>query len=232
MSEPHVEEVVIHRSRQLRWETFLPKRKAWMQTLILLPFGLPVGNFLAASWQFSIDSIFEERHFIIGILSMMVNLLLPSLFFAILFHWCWFGWRSPAARWYPQTPALLAGCYATFTIAVSFGAVWLFTSSLGGCGNPGWGEIGQSLLCNLDGYGYESKSWFGVWFILAAYCYQVRDLLAARANALQQRIFRRRFAQQTQRTDFTTVVPAHGDLDTHQDLSTAGGETMSAQMPD
>jgi hypothetical protein len=187
MLRSHAEDVVVRRNWQLRWETFLPKRKAWMQTLILLPFGLPVGNFLGASWQFAIDAMVEHQQYPIGILSMAFNLLLPSLFFAVLFHWCWFVWRVPGARWYPQLPALVAGWYATLTIAISFGVVWLFTNSLGVCGADGWIEIGQSLLCNLDGYGFESKSWFGGWFIIAAYCYQFRDSLGAKTNALQRR---------------------------------------------
>lgn len=198
MLHSHASDVVVRRNWQLRWETFLPKRKAWMQTLILLPFGLSVANFLGASWQFSIAAMLEQQQYLIGILSMALNLLLPSLFFAVLFHWCWFAWRVPGARWYPQTPALVAGCYATLTIAVSFGVVWLFTSSLGVCGDDGWGEIGQSLLCNLDGYGFESKSWFGVWFIIAAYCYQLRDTLGAKTTALQQRLVRRRFDRSTE----------------------------------
>jgi hypothetical protein len=211
MSEPHVEDLVIHRNRQLRWEAFLPKRKAWLQTLILLPFGLPVAHFLATSWQFSINSIFEERQYLIGFLSM---------------------WRSTAARWYPQAQALWAGCYATLTIAIAFGAVGLFTSSLGVCGNSAWNEIGQSLLCNLDGYGFESKSWFGVWFIIAAYCYRVRDVLAARANSLQQKMFRQRYAQPTNRPDLTSIVTRDGDLDPHEDLRATTGEPMTAKLQD
>jgi hypothetical protein len=193
MLHSQTDDVVVRRNWQLRWETFLPKRKAWMQTLILLPFGLSVGNFLGASWQFSIAAILERQQYPIGILSMAFNLLLPSLFFAVLFHWCWFAWRVLGARWYPQLPALVAGGYATLTIAVSFGLVWLFTSSLGVCGEDGWNEIGQSLLCNLDGYGFESKSWFGAWFIIAAYCYQLRDTLGAKTTALQQKLLRRRY---------------------------------------
>ena len=232
MSEPHVEDLVIHRNRQLRWEAFLPKRKAWMQTLILLPFGLPVANFLAASWQFSMNSIFEERQYFIGILSMVFNLLLPSLFFAIVFHWGWYVWRSAAARWYPQAQALWAGCYATLTIAIAFGTVGLFTSSFGVCSNPAWSEIGRSLMCNLDGYGFESKSWFGVWFILAAYCYQVRETLIARANSFRQQMFRRRYAQPTDRTDVNAVVTADGDLESQEDLRATTGEPMTAKLQD
>ena len=193
MLHSHANEVVVRRNWQLRWETFLPNRKAWMQTLILLPFGLSVANFLGASWQFSIAAIFDRHQFLLGLLSMPFNFLLPSLFFAVLFHWCWFAWRVPGARWYPQNPALLAGGYATLTISVSFGLVWLFTSSLGVCGDDGWSEIGQSLLCNLDGYEFESKSWFGMWFIIAAYCYQLRDTLDAKTTALQQKLWRRRY---------------------------------------
>jgi hypothetical protein len=212
MLHSHANDVVVRRNWQLRWETFLPKRKAWMQTLILLPFGLPVGNFLGASWQFSIDQIVEHQQYPIGVLSMVFNLLLPSVFFAVLFHWCWFAWRVPGARWYPQTPALLAGSYATLTIAGSFGVLWLFTSSLGVCGDDGWGEIGQSLLCNLDGYGFESKSWFGVWFIIAAYCYQLRDSLVTKTNALQQKLLRRRYGS-IDADSIATVDEAHPHAD-------------------
>jgi hypothetical protein len=229
MLRSHAEDVVVHRNWQLRWETLLPKRNAWMQTLILLPFGLPVGNFLGASWQFSIDQIIEHHQYPIGILSMMLNLSLPSLFFAVLFHWCWFTWRVRGSRWYPQTPALAAGGYATLTIAISFGVVWLFASSLGVCGDTGWSEIGQSLLCNLDGYGFESKSWFGCWFILAAYCYQLRDSLMAKATALQQRLVRRRYAP-TESDE--TIEPIDEDFAPLDDFRTSADDAIGANSRD
>jgi hypothetical protein len=229
MLRSHAEDVVIHRNWQLRWETLLPKRKAWMQTLILLPFGLPVGNFLATSWQFSIEQLVEHHQYPIGILSMMLNLLLPSLFFAVLFHWCWFAWRVPGSSWYPRTPALAAGAYATLTIAVSFGVVALFASSLGICGDGGWHEIGRALLCNLDSYGFESKSWFGGWFILAAYCYQLRDSLDARAEALQRRLVRQRYAPTEPESLDELTAEASAPVD---DFRTSAEETIGANSSD
>jgi hypothetical protein len=195
MATSGVEEFVAGRNRKFHWESFLPNRKAWIQTLILLPFGLPMGNFLGASWQFSVNSIVEERQYLIGALSMAVNLLLPSLFFAVLYHWGWFIWHQEGAKtWYPKAPALGAGAYGTLTIAVSFGIVGLCSHSLGVCGNPGWGEIAANLLCNLDGYGFESKSWFGAWFIIAAYCYQARSSI----DLLWHRISHRRSYSRTE----------------------------------
>jgi hypothetical protein len=196
MATSGVEKLGAGRNRKFHWESFLPNRKAWIQTLILLPFGLPVGNFLGASWHFSVNSIVEERQYLIGVLSMAVNLLLPSLFFAVLYHWGWFIWQQEGAKtWYPKAPALGAGAYTTLTVALSFGVVGLFSHSLGVCGNPGWGAIAANLLCNLDGYGFESKSWFGAWFIIAAYCYQVRGSI----DLLWNRILHR---QSYSRTDF------------------------------
>lgn len=207
MTISDVEEFVVKPNQKFHWQSFLPKRKAWIQTLILLPFGLPVGNFLGASWHFSVNSIVEGQY-LIGVLSMAVNLLLPSLFFAFLFHWGWFVWRQEGSKtWYPQLAGLGAGAYATLTIAVSFGIVNFFSHSLGVCGNPGWGEIASNLLCNLDGYGFESKSWFGAWFVIAAYCYRAYDAIESR----YERILHRRQARaqlaftdpvSTERTDF------------------------------
>ncbi len=234
MGQSRVEELVIHRNRRLRWETCLPKPKAWMQTLILLPFGLPVGNFLASSWRFSVAAIGEDRQYLLGVLSMGFNLLLPSLFFAVVFHWGWFIWRSTATptRWYPQAPALRAGCYATLTIAASFGAVGLFTNSLGVCGTPGWNEIGQSLLCNLDGYGFEDKSWFGAWFIVAAYCYQVQAEIEDRVRMLGQKMLRRRHSTPlADDADFTTAATAHGD-GTPEDRCCAPTDSITAELQD
>jgi hypothetical protein len=172
-----IEEFAQRRKQRFDWATFLPKRKAWIQTLILLPFGLPVANFLSASWNFAVNAIVEEQQYPIGLLSIAFNLLLPSLFFGFLFHWGWFIWRQSLVTWYPSSQALWAGIYATLTIAVSFATVELFNQSLGVCSNEGWSDITNHLFCNLNGYGFETKSWFGVWFIIAAYCYQVQGLI-------------------------------------------------------
>jgi hypothetical protein len=197
----NIEEFPQVRKRRFDWVTFLPKRKAWIKTLCLLPFGLPIGNFLAANWRFAINSIFEERQYLIGVCSMAVSLLLPSLFFGCLFHWCWFAWKQASPTWYPTAQSLWAGTYATLTIACSFGLVGLFTKTMGVCGNPAWGAVGETLFCNLDGYGFESKSWFGVWFIIAAYCYQAQSSIAFYCH----RIFdRQNRALQADHHDFTS----------------------------
>lgn len=231
MTQPHVEKLIV-RGDRLRWQAFLPKRKAWLQTLILLPFGLPVSNFLAASWLFSVNSLVEDRQYLLGIVSMVLNPLLPSLFFAFMFHWGWFAWRSTSSRWYPQSQALGAGCYATLTIAGSFATVGLFTNSLGVCGNPAWGEIAQNLLCNLDGYGFESKSWFGAWFIVAAYCYQAQAAIVARGRSLKQRMFHRDYSQRVEREDCTSVTTGYGDLSPHEDRSSTPVEQIAAKVRD
>jgi hypothetical protein len=217
MTRSNVEGFVSGRNRRFRPEACLPKRTAWIQTLILLPFGLSVANFLGASWHFSVNAIIEDRQYLIGILSMAINLLLPSLFFACLFHWGWFIWKQASVTWYPQAQALWAGVYATLTIAASFGLVGLFTHTLGICGNSAWGDIGQSLFCNLDGYGFESKSWFGAWFIIAAYCYQAQGSI----ESLYQRIFQRRnYTARANRTDLAVVTTVNGDLAVHDDFRT------------
>jgi hypothetical protein len=209
--------------RGFRWEAFLPKRKAWMQTLILLPFGIHVANFLVNSWHFAVNSIVEERQYPIGILSMAISLLLPSVFFAFLFQWGGAIFKQESSTWYPHTRALWAGFYTTMTIAVSFGIVRLFTHTLSVCGNPAWGFVGENLLCNLDGYGFESKSWFGAWFIIAAYCYQVQGSI----DSLYRQMFHphsrsSRFSivdeARPDLADFTSVVSAHGDLTVEDDF--------------
>ena len=211
MTNQNIEELAI-RHRGFRLETFLPKRKAWIQTLILLPFGLPVGNFLGASWHFSVNAIVQEHQYLIGILSMAINILLPSLFFAFLFHWSWFIWHQSAAIWYPNLQALWAGAYATMTIAISFGSIGLFTHSLGICGNPAWGSIGETLLCNLDGYGFETKSWFGGWFIIAAYCSQAQDAISRARQRLQS-------TKSLSRNDFSDyTITTQGDLSLPDDF--------------
>ncbi|MCY7367568.1 MAG: hypothetical protein LH474_05380 [Chamaesiphon sp.] len=167
------------RKRRFDWAAILPKRQAWIQTLILLPFGLPVASFLGSNWNFSVNAITEEQQYPVAVISLGLNLLLPSLFFAFLFHWGWYIWKQSPVTWYPNRQALSAGLYATGTVAVSFAIVELFNQTVGVCGNGGWGEIGENLFCNLNGYGFESKSWFGVWFIIAAYCYQAQGLISS-----------------------------------------------------
>jgi hypothetical protein len=142
MSQSDVVGFVNRRARKFRVESFLPKRKAWLQTLILLPFGLPLGNFLGASWHFSANAIVEDRQYLLGVISMAINLILPLLFLAFVYHWGWFVWQQPDGKtWYPKQPALRAGAYATATIAISFGLVEFFTHSLGICGNPNRGLV-------------------------------------------------------------------------------------------
>jgi hypothetical protein len=213
MTEQHLNEF-IRPKRRFHWETFLPKRKAWIQTLILLPFGLPIGNFLGASWQFAVNAIVEDRQYPIGILTMCMSLLLPSLAFAFLFQWGRAVRYQQATTWYPNARAIGSGLYATLTIAASFGIVQLCTHSLGICGNPAWGGIGQTLLCNLDGYGFESKSWFGAWFIVAAYCYQAQGTI--KSSLFQRRDAAARFAlsadRSTELPDFNSVATAGDDF--------------------
>ncbi len=209
--QPQTEEFVEHK-RRFHWETLLPRRQAWIQTLILLPFGLSVGNFLGASFNFSMNLIVIEGQILTGIISMAFNLVLPTIFFAVLYHWGWFIWQkqdSPAA-WYPNGKGLWAGCYATLTIAVSFGLLRLVTQYFGACNSPGWGEIGQAMLCNLDSYGFESKPSFGAWFIVAAYCYKFRDAI----ESCGQRLFRRQSRTTPSQLD-------RGDLGESIDYQTA-----------
>ena len=216
MTRLGAEEFVPLRNRRFRWEAFLPKRKAWIQTLILLPFGLHVANFLGASWHFSMNAIGEEHQYLIGILSMVINLLLPSLFFAFLFHWSSLALgKQESPTWYPKTRALSAGAYATLTISLSFGIVGLLTHSFGICGNPAWENVANAVLCNLDNYNFESKSWFGAWFIIAAYCYQAQSSIEFRIDRrFQSRNYPSQFSlpeQQPDLHDFTSAATAHDD---------------------
>jgi hypothetical protein len=222
MTESNLSEFV-RPKRHFHWETFLPKRKAWIQTLMLLPFGLPIGNFLGVSWQFSVNAIVEDRQYPIGALALVVSLLLPSLMFAFLFQWGRAIRYQQASTWYPNARAFGSGVYATLTIAASFGIVTLCTHSLGICSNLAWSGIGQALLCNLDGYGFESKSWFGIWFIVAAYCYQAQGSI----KSSYRRIFRRqdpsaRFllpaARSTDLPDFNSVATVGDDFGSHQSI--------------
>lgn len=226
MTESNLNEVV-RPKRRFNWETFLPKRKAWIQTLVLLPFGLPIGNFLGTSWQFSVNAISEDRQYPIGALAMVVSLLLPSVMFAFLFQWGRAIRHQQSSTWYPNARALGSGVYATLTIAASFGIVTLCTHSLGICGNPAWSGIGQALLCNLDGYGFESKSWFGAWFIVAAYCYQAQGSI----KSSYQRLFHRqdtseRFAlpaaRSTDLPDFNSVATVGDDFASQSPIDTIG----------
>jgi hypothetical protein len=226
MTRLGAEEFVPRRSR-FRWEAFLPKRKAWIQTLILLPFGVHVANFLGASWHFSANAIGTEHQYVLGVMLMAINLLLPSLFFACLFHGSsWVLGKQESSTWYPKTRALSAGASATFTIAVSFGMVELLTHSFGICGNPAGENITQSLLCNLDNYNFESKSWFGAWFIIAAYCYQAQSSIEFRiAQRLQSRNYPPRFAlpeQQPDLHDFAAVVTVHDDYHANPSADASG----------
>jgi hypothetical protein len=199
----NIGEFANQRKQRFDWAAFLPRRNAWIQTLILLPFGLPVANFLSASWNFSVNSIVESQQYIIGVFSMGFNLVLPSLFFAVLLHWGWFIWKQKIVTWYPNPQALWAGTYATLTIAVSFAIVELFNQKMGVCGNGGWGDIGQNLFCNLNGYGFESKSWFGVWFIIAAYLYQAQSLVKS---------IYRHYLPQSDVNDSISIATANGEL--------------------
>ncbi|WP_309739230.1 MULTISPECIES: hypothetical protein [unclassified Chamaesiphon] len=208
MTRLGAEEFVPARNR-FRWEAFLPKRKAWIQTLILLPFGVHVANFLGASWQFSANAIGVEQQYLLGAISMVINLLLPSLFFACLFHGgSWVLGKQESSTWYPKTRALSAGAAATLTIAVSFGMVGLLTHSFGICRNPAAGNVAQSLLCNLDNYNFESKSWFGAWFIVAAYCYQAQSSIESRI-AHRHRNYPPRFTSPEH--DFAAAMTGHDD---------------------
>jgi hypothetical protein len=208
-------QILRQQTRRFSWATFLPKRSAWLQTLVLFPFGLPVANFLGAGWNLAVNLIVEEHQYLIGVLSIAFNLFLSILFFACLFQWCWFAWTKEGQTWYPKLEGFWAGFYATLTISISFGVVRLFTQNLGVCGSSGWGEIGQSLLCNLDNYGFESKSWFGAWFIIAAYCYQAQGKIQTNFD----RIFRRDSHPQ-HHLGFST------DLDLPGDEQDSAGETI------
>jgi hypothetical protein len=126
----------------------------------------------------------EEGQYPIGVILMAINILLPSLLFSFLNHWIWLMRKQALPTWYPQAKGLGAGCYATLTIAVSFGIVELFAQSLGVCGNPEPDVLSQTLICTLDNYSFESKSWFGAWFIIAAYCYHfLNSIVNWRSNS-------------------------------------------------
>ena len=170
-------DVVVGQNRRFHWETILPRRKDLIQTLILLPFGLPIASFLGTNWNFALAQIAKEQQYPIAIMAIAVSLFLPSLFLACLFHWGTMLRQQSLAAWYPNRRSLLKGFYATLTIGFSCGLVNLFAQSLGVCHNSGESSIAQIVLCNLDDYGFESKSWIGVWLIVAAYCYKLQGAL-------------------------------------------------------
>jgi hypothetical protein len=175
MTQPQLNGLATERNRRFHWETILPRRKDLIQTLILFPFGLPVAHFLGTNWNFAIALIAKGHQSAIGIIAIAVSPLLPSLFFACLFHWGTLVRAQRWGTWYPNSRDLLKGFYATMTSVISCGLVDLVAQSLGVCNNPAWNPIAQSVLCNLDDYGFESKSWIGVWLIVAAYCYRLQE---------------------------------------------------------
>jgi hypothetical protein len=178
MTQQQLDELVVVRNRRFHWETILPRRKDLMKTLILLPFGLPIASFLGTNWNFAVATIAKEQQYPIAIMAIGISLLLPSLFLACLFHWGSLLRYQTQAAWYPNRQSLLQGLYATVTSGFACGLVHLFAQSLGVCNNPAWSSIAQTVLCNLDDYGFESKSWIGVWLIIVAYCYRFQEGLA------------------------------------------------------
>ena len=102
-------------------------------------------------------------------------------------------------------------------------------------GNSGWGEIAQDLLCNLDGYGFEDKSWFGAWFIIAAYGYQLQNSIVARSTSLGERLFRTRhyssLAADAAERDFTAVTVAD-DLTSHPEHTANSAAPITAEVRD
>ncbi len=174
MTQQQLDELVAVRNRRFHWEAILPRRKDLIQTIILLPFGLPIASFLGTNWNFAIATIAKAQQYPIAIMAIAISLLLPSLFLACLLHWGTMLRHQSDEAWYPNRRSLLKGLYATLTIGFSCGLVHLFAQSLGVCNNPAWSSISQTVLCNLDDYGFESKSWIGVWLIVAAYCYRIQ----------------------------------------------------------
>jgi hypothetical protein len=173
MTETHSETVGSTHQRRFNWFAFLPKRRAWIQTLVLLPFALPIANFLGSSYNIAVNLITQENNYILGVLTMLFSLIIPFVFFSFCLHWIWFLWKQESPSWYPRSQGLWAGLYATIVIALSFGIVAVVDNTFNICDTHSLGNIGHTLLCNLDrNYGFEPKSWFGVWFIIAAYIYQ------------------------------------------------------------
>jgi hypothetical protein len=177
MTQQQLDALVAVRNRRFYWQAILPRRKDLIQTLILLPFGLPIANFLGTNWNFAIATIAKEQQYPIALMAIAISLLLPSLFLACLFHWGTILRHQTEEAWYPNLSSLLKGLYATLTIGFACGLVNLVAQSLGVCNNPAWSSISQTVLCNLDDYGFESKSWIGVWLIVVAYCYRFQGVL-------------------------------------------------------
>jgi hypothetical protein len=183
MTQSNVEGGSLARNRRFHWETILPRRKDLIQTLILLPVGLGVANFMGSNWNFAISLIQKQQQYPLAILAIGFSVLMPSLFLACLLHWGRSIWYRRWETWYPNRLGLWNGFYATLTIGISCGLVDLFAQSLGLCHTsaasnsfvqPWLWTISQTLACNLDSYGFESKSWIGVWLIIAAYCYRFK----------------------------------------------------------
>jgi hypothetical protein len=150
-----------------------------------LPFGLPIANFLGSSFNLAVNLLTQENNYILGIATVTFSLLISALFLALCFHWFWFLWKQESPTWYPQSQGLWAGIYATIVIALSFGIVSVVTNTFNVCDTQSWGSIGRDLLCNLDRhYGFESKSWFGAWFAIAAYIYQAERWIKVRCLRL------------------------------------------------
>jgi hypothetical protein len=176
MIEPQLQQVAFASSRKFQWEYLLPRRRAWLKTLLLMLFALPLANFLGSSFNFSRDAIATEGQYAIGIGSMCVSVLITVVFIAVCAHWCRYIWQQHHRTWYPQGKALWTGLYTTLTIAISFGIVTALSNYFNVCEGGSLGDIGRSMMCNLDkNYGFEPKSWFGLWFIIAAYLYQIES---------------------------------------------------------
>jgi hypothetical protein len=178
MIEPQLQQVAFGTSRKFQWEYLLPRRWALLKTLLLMPFALPLANFLGSSFNFSRDTIVGEGQYLIGIGSMCLSAIITVVFIAVCTHWCRYIWKQNDRTWYPQSKALWMGLYTTLTIAISFGIVTALSNHFNVCEGGSLGDIGRSLMCNLDkNYGFEPKSWFGLWFIIAAYLYQIESSL-------------------------------------------------------
>jgi hypothetical protein len=174
MIEPHLQQVAFGTSRKFQWEYLLPRRRAWIKTLVLMPFVLPLANFLGSSFNFSRETIASEGQYVLGIGSLLLSGTIVTIAIALCTHWCWYIWKQNNRTWYPRSKALWTGFYTMLTIAISFGIVTSLSNSLGVCENENSAGIVRSLMCNLDkNYGFESKSMFGLWFIIAAYLYQL-----------------------------------------------------------
>jgi hypothetical protein len=161
-------------TRHIDWLHLLPRRQAWLKTLLVLPFGLSLANFLGSSYNFASTAIATERQYPIAIAVMFFSVAMTILLLSLCAHWGYYIWKQEQRTWYPHHRGWWFGCYTTLTIALSFGIVSLTATHFNLCDEGSWLGFGQSLVCNLDkNYGFEPKSWFGIWFIIAAYCYQL-----------------------------------------------------------